>query len=279
MTTSSIDRILAAAAEARAAGVRAPGDRPSQRRCAEEPTARAAALVRLDQHELREVPDTDGELLAFTGFASVYNRGYEMWDMFGPYTEQVISGAGANSLAREDLDVPFVLAHDSLRRIARTTNGSLTLSETTIDVDGTQVEGLHVDAPQLDARDGDVAYIAPKLRSGLVDEMSFRFRILAGSWSPDWMEYHIEEYDIHRGDVAIVGYGANPHTQGAGLRAPSPLPSLEDLTDAQLHTLENKLHAERTARRGQDQTPQPAQRGSRVLTSDQRAAKALLGLS
>src|SRR5438105_2874995 len=82
--------------------------------------------------------------------------------------------------------------------------GSLQLSEETID----DTEGLLVRAPSLDPEDVDVAYIAPKLRAGLVDEMSFRFRIDAGSWSPDWTEYHIEQYDIHRGDVAIVGYGA-----------------------------------------------------------------------
>lgn len=239
---SALDRILTAAAEARAAGVRAPTDRPSQRRCAEEPGSRAAALVRAERIELRAAGGDSG-LLHFVGFASVYNRGYEMWDMFGPYTEQVTSGAGAASLAREDLDVPFVLAHDSLRRIARTTNGTLTLTER--EEDG--VEGLHVDAPALDPADRDVDYIAPKLRSGLVDEMSFRFRIVAGEWSPDWMEYHINEYDIHRGDVAIVGYGANPHTQGAGLRS-QQFPRLEDLTEPALRQLENQLHAERKRR-------------------------------
>lgn len=240
---SALDRILSAAAEARAQGVAAPADRPSQRRCAEDPGSRAAAYVRAESLELRAAGDDSGAL-HFTGFASVYNRGYEMWDMFGPYSEQVTSGAGASSLARGDLDVPFVLAHDSLRRIARTTNGTLTLAET--EVDG--VEGLRVDAPNLDPTDSDVAYIAPKLRSGLIDEMSFRFRINAGSWSPDWTEYHIDEYDIHRGDVAIVGYGANPHTQGAGLRAQA-FPPLEDLTEARLRELERNLHAER-ARRG-----------------------------
>lgn len=249
---STLDRILEAAAEARGQAVRAPSDRPSQRRCAEEPNSRAAALVRAESISVREAAGGSG-LLHFTGFASVYNRGYEMWDMFGPYTEQVTSGAGAASLAREDLDVPFVLAHDSLRRIARTTNGSLILSETTID----DVEGLHVDAPQLDPNDADVAYIAPKLKSELVDEMSFRFRIMAGEWSPDWMEYHINEYDIHRGDVAIVGYGANPHTQGAGLRN-QELPRLEDLTESALRELENKLHAERN-RRGLDTAQTPIQ--------------------
>jgi len=104
-----------------------------------------------------------------------------------------------------------------------------------------------VDAPRLDRTDGDVAYILPKLESGLVDEMSFRFRIEAGSWSPDWSTYAIEKYDIHRGDVAIVGYGANPHTQGAGMRS-QPLPALTDLTEPQLRDLENALHAERRNR-------------------------------
>lgn len=63
-----------------------------------------------------------------------------------------------------------------------------------------------------------MAFIAPKLRSGLIDEMSFAFRIVEGVWSPDYTEYRINSYDIHRGDVAIVGFGANPHTSG-GLRA------------------------------------------------------------
>jgi hypothetical protein len=64
-----------------------------------------------------------------------------------------------------------------------------------------------------------VAQITPMLRSGLIDEMSFRFMITSGRWSDDWAEYHIHAVDIHRGDVAIVGYGANPLTAGAGLRA------------------------------------------------------------
>lgn len=232
---SALDRILEAAAEERSKTVRAASDRPSQRRWAEEAGSGAGVRVRAASIEVRAAGDDGG--LHFSGFASVYNRGYEMWDMFGPYSEQVSSGAGAQSLARADLDVPFVLAHDSLRRIARTTNGTLTLAEKTEGED----EGLHVDAPNLDARDADVAYIAPKLQSGLIDEMSFRFRIEAGSWSPDWTEYHIERYDIHRGDVAIVGYGANPHTQGAGLRSQ---PALSDLTESDLRARENDIVAE-----------------------------------
>lgn len=145
-----------------------------------------------------------GSGVHFTGLASAYERAYDMYDMWGPYTEIVSAGAAAVSLARADLDVPLVLQHDTLRRIARTTNGTLTLTETD--------DGLEVDAPNLDLEDADVAYIVPKLRAGLIDEMSFAFSIVRGQWSPDYTEYRIEEFDLHRGDVAIVGYGANPYT-------------------------------------------------------------------
>ncbi|MFD5874019.1 HK97 family phage prohead protease [Streptomyces sp. NPDC060322] len=207
MTTTT----LAAAAAARAQQVRQRADRPSQRRCAEQPGTRALVRASLSGVQVRDTAEPGN--LEFLGHASVYEQSYEMWDMFGPYTEVVSEGAGSASLARGDLDVPLVLGHDQLRRLARTTTGTLVLTE-----DGT---GLSVHAPQLDASDYDVAYIAPKLRSGLIDEMSFAFRIESGQWSPDYSEYRINRYDIHRGDVAIVGYGANPHTAGATLRQPA----------------------------------------------------------
>lgn len=153
----------------------------------------------------------DGGLVEFDGLASATERGYEMYDWYGPYTEVIDAGAFDETLARSDLDVPLVLAHDQLRRIARTTLGTLDLAVTD--------EGLAV-AARLDPADLDVAYIVPKLRAGLVDEMSFAFRIESGQWSPDYMEYRITRVDIHRGDVAIVGYGANPYTD-AGVRAVS----------------------------------------------------------
>ena len=139
-----------------------------------------------------------------------------MYDCFGPYSEIVSLGAGAKSLANPDLDVPLVLQHDSLRRIASTTIaagnvGALSLSET--------ADGLRVDAPQLDASDADVAYIMPKLQSGLIREMSFMFRITDGQWSPDYTEFRINAFDIDRGDVAIVGFGANPATSAEAREA------------------------------------------------------------
>ena len=188
------------AAEARAGQVRALADRPRQRRCAEDVASSARVAIR-SQLVLRE-SSTGG--LAFEGYASITERAYEMWDMFGPYDEIVSAGAFTDTLNRADLDVPLVLQHDQLRRIARTTAGSLLLAE--------DDQGLRVSAPELNPDDVDVAYIVPKLRSGLIDEMSFAFRIDSGQWSPDYTEFRINRVDIHRGDVAIVGFGANPYT-------------------------------------------------------------------
>lgn len=95
----------------------------------------------------------------------------------------------------------LVLGHDQMRRIADTV--TLTLTETTA--------GLKADAPALSLDDFDIAYAVPKLRAGLYREMSVAFRIIGGQWSPDYDEYRILEYDIHRGDVEIE-YGASPHT-------------------------------------------------------------------
>ena len=234
------------AAEARAAGVAAPADRPSRRRCAREADSGAWVAARARGIQIRE--PGDGASLEFDGYATVYEQGYEMWDYYGPYTEIVSAGAGANSLSRADLDVPLVLQHSSLRRIARTTNGTLHLSE--------EEHGLHVNAPNLDPTDHDVAYIVPKLRSGLVDEMSFMFRIVRGQWSPDYTEYRINEYDIHRGDVAIVGYGANPHTAGSGLRAQDAneiVRAMDDATAAAtLAALRSRLEPPAPIRSGRD---------------------------
>lgn len=192
---------IAVAAKERSRQVVTRADRPSQRRCAEVTDSRGYARVRATL-EIRDKADSDG--IDFHGVASTTEQGYEMYDMFGPYTEVVSAGAFTQTLKRSDLDVPLVLDHESMRRIARTTLGTLTLAETD--------PGLDVSAPDLDPRDFDVAYIAPKIRSGLIDEMSFMFRIDSGLWSPDYDEFRINQVDIHRGDVSIVGYGANPYT-------------------------------------------------------------------
>jgi len=195
--------LLERAASARRDNTRAVSDRPRERRASEQPgSVYASRAVTRRPVQVREASAGGG--LDFTGYASVTEAPYEMYDFFGPYTEIVSRGAFDATLNTKDLDVPLVLNHDSLRRIARTTNGSLLLEADDI--------GLRADAPNLDPNDGDVAYIAPKLRSGLVDEMSFRFSIDSGHWSPDYSEFRIDAANIQRGDVSIVGYGASPHT-------------------------------------------------------------------
>lgn len=194
------------AASARRDNVTQRSNKPSQRRAAHDATTPHRGLVHVRAHAsmtARAAGDNPTEA-SFTGLANTYELAYDMHDMFGPYSEIITAGAGARSLARADLDVPLVLQHNQLRRIARTTNGSLTLTET--------ADGLQVDAPALDLEDRDVSYIVPKIRAGLIDEMSFAFTITRGTWSPDYSQFRIDEYDIHRGDVAIVGYGANPNT-------------------------------------------------------------------
>jgi HK97 family phage prohead protease len=198
--------------------VRQRADRPSQRRSSAETGeggprlahVRAAARIQLAE---RAADSTDP--LSFRGHASITETPYEMYDWYGPYNEVVSAGAFDDTLARTGLDVPLVLGHDQMRRIARTTNDTLRLAM--------DEEGLLVEA-DLDPADLDVQYIAPKLRSGLIDEMSFAFRITRGVWSPDYTEYRIDEVEIHRGDVAIVGYGANPFTD-SGLRAETKPPA------------------------------------------------------
>lgn len=205
---------IRAASEARAAdggryAARGLASRPTERRAGED-SGSFRGVITQAAPKIRAAGD-DGTGTEFWGLACRVDFGYEMWDWAGPYTESVDPGAFAASLARADLDVPLVLQHVDLRRIARTTIpagelGHLSLVET--------ADGLECLAPNLDPADADVDYIARKIRAGLVTEMSFKFRITKGQWSPDWTEYHIQEVDIHRGDVAICGYGANPGTLG-----------------------------------------------------------------
>lgn len=247
------------AAEARAASgsryaARGLAARPTERRSGEDPSS-FRGLVTASAPQIRAA-GTDGSGLEFFGLACRVDYGYEMWDWAGPYTESVDPGAFDKTLAQADLDVPLVLQHIDLRRIARTTipagePGHLTLTET--------ADGLECLATKLDPNDADVAYIVPKIRSGLVTEMSFKFRITKGQWSPDFMEYHIQEVDIHRGDVAICGYGANPGTL-AEMRE-------DDLATKLARADESEARAAFEALSARFQVP-PARRAFAVLDSD-----------
>lgn len=136
------------------------------------------------------------------GHASVVETPYEMYDAFGPYNETIDRSAFDKTLGSGP-DVAFLLNHTGMT-MARTKNsGTLELSMDEI--------GLATRA-YLNPERQDVADLVLAIDDGDVDQMSFAFRIVRGTWSPDWMEYRLLEVDIDRGDVSAVNYGANPYT-------------------------------------------------------------------
>lgn len=146
---------------------------------------------------------------AIEGYASVTEHPYEMWDFFGSYTEVIRAGAFTKTLS-ENPQVQLLLNHGGLS-MAYTRAGTLRLAEDTT--------GLHI-AADLNTRRTDVGDMVTALEDEAVDEMSFAFRVPAGKsiWSPDYDERSIVEVDMHRGDVSVVNFGANPATS-VGVRA------------------------------------------------------------
>jgi phage head maturation protease len=64
----------------------------------------------------------------------------------------------------------------------------------------------------LNPKRSDVQLLMQAIEDDDVREQSFMFRITSGHWSPDYTEYRIDAFDLDRGDVGPVTYGANPHT-------------------------------------------------------------------
>jgi Escherichia/Staphylococcus phage prohead protease len=219
------------AAEARAAAVAQRADRPSQRRCSRDLGTPSVARAPLTRMEFRELTIDGNPMLQFNGYATVTERDYDMWDMFGPYTESVAASAPAVALASNP-DVAFLINHRGMT-LARTKSGTLQL--------GADSLGMPVEAV-LDPRNTDVANLRIAMDRRDIDEMSFAFAITRGEWNADYTAYRIEEFDIDRGDVSVVNYGANPFTSAA-LRGASKPEMLRDLSPADLRRWESELRA------------------------------------
>lgn len=218
---TNLTALRAAAATSRAqAGVaqRAlPRDRP------ESPDLKFASQLRAKK------VDRDGlEFYQVEGYASTYERGYEMWDFFGPYTEVVSQGAAAKTLAANP-EVVFRFNHAGTP-MAGTRNGRLELWE--------DEEGLGQRA-FLNPKRADVQLLVQAIEDDDVREQSFQFRITRGVWSPDYTEYRIEEFDLDRGDVGPVTYGANPHTSVAARSGEflASIPNLPPLVAREAYSL------------------------------------------
>jgi len=153
------------------------------------------------------------------GIASVVERKYQMYDMFGPYEEVIDRGAFDDTLARNP-DVAFLVNHRGVT-MARTKSGSLELRMTD--------EGL---APVafVNPKRQDVSDLVVAIEDREIDEMSFAFRIAEDGveWDEDFTVCRIARLDIDRGDVSAVNYGANPYTSIAA-RSNEILSALERL--------------------------------------------------
>ncbi len=167
--------------------------------------------------ELRAAQD-NSPIREFYGHASVTGRAYEMYGGpdAGGWNETVDKGAFKRTLAANP-DVPFKINHEGMS-LARTVKAqNLQLRE-----DST---GLEVRA-QLDTRISIVNDLALLMDAKVLDEMSFAFRVRKQQWLdtdggevPWWdlagIDRHLQEVDIHKGDVSVVNYGASPHTDAA----------------------------------------------------------------
>jgi HK97 family phage prohead protease len=136
-----------------------------------------------------------------TGYATTFDEPYEIRDWLGSYSEVVDPGAATKTLS-EGPDVVFLGNHAGLT-MARTKSGTLSLY-----ADSTGM-GMEAD---VDTRRGDVRDLTMAIERDDVDEMSFSFMVTRQKWSPDYDERRILEYDINRGDVSAVNFGANPTT-------------------------------------------------------------------
>jgi HK97 family phage prohead protease len=180
--------------------------------------------------ELRETDETDNEYV-LSGYASTFQE----YDMYGGpanygWIERIDPGAFDKTL-REKPDLHLLLNHDGAP-LARTKSGTLSLS-----VDN---HGLKVEA-RLDKRDPEAQSLAVKMQRGDLDEMSFAFRVKAQEWraadgfEDDDQSYRtITEVSLHKGDVSVVNWGANP-TTSAGIRSASDaLRYLADCDESEL---------------------------------------------
>jgi HK97 family phage prohead protease len=167
-------------------------------------TVRRAFPVELEVRAKKGVSNVS----TIEGYASVTETPYDMWDMFGPYSEVLRVGSFAKTLA-ETPQVQLLLNHGGLS-MAYTQAGTLRLSE-----DST---GLHMEA-DVNTRRSDVSDMLLAMEERSVDEMSFAFRVTRQQWSPDYDQRDILEVDLHRGDVSVVNFGANPATSVGAMRA------------------------------------------------------------
>ncbi|MFF0597911.1 HK97 family phage prohead protease [Streptomyces antibioticus] len=168
-----------------------------------------------DRRDLIDVPErraiqingglelrADGGELTLTGYASVFESPYDVYG--GPpygWTE-IVDRKAFDTTLKAKPDLHLLINHEGMP-LARTKSGTLQLAADT--------KGLHVEA-DLDPDDPDVQRLRTKMRRGDMDEMSFGFRVKRQEWNEDYTERRLLEVSLHKGDVSVVNFGANPAT-------------------------------------------------------------------
>lgn len=185
-----------------------------------------------DRRDLIDVPErraiqvngglelrADGTELTLTGYASVFESGYDVYG--GPpygWTE-IVDRKAFDTTLRAKPDLHLLINHEGMP-LARTKSGTLRLAADT--------KGLHVEA-ELDPDDPDVQRLRTKMKRGDMDEMSFGFRVKRQEWNEDYTERRLLEVSLHKGDVSVVNFGANPATSAEINSAAGALEVLADL--------------------------------------------------
>lgn len=187
------------------------------------------AVIPIADVEVRDTGAGDGSSITLVGHAAVYDQETVLYDSTWWRLREVIArGAFTNVLARirnptsgdaaSITGVHLNVGHDMTRAIARTGVtgvGALELTEDDI--------GLRVFA-RLDPADPDVAALVPKMRNGIVDQMSFAFTVAQDertvqtdpAGNEDELRRILEIGDLF--DVTVCAQGAY-HQTDAALRA------------------------------------------------------------
>ena len=205
-------------------------DRATFRRLSEaNPGGREKRALPISEFEFRTGANSS---LHLEGYASVFDTPYEVnGGSRGNGFDEVVTRSAFTRTISENPDVHLLINHEGTP-LARTKSGTMRLS--------TDSRGLVVDA-DLDLRDPAAAGLAIKMERKDMDEMSFAFRVRKQSWSDDDTTRSLEEVDIHKGDVSVVNWGANPNTSAtATLRAAVEM--LGDLREEQLAELRAMSH-------------------------------------
>ena len=132
------------------------------------------------------------------GYAATFNKSYDM----GKFDEVISPSAFTRSL-RESPDIMALFNHDPAMPVARTTNGSLKLSEDS--------RGLSIIIAPIATTYADDMMEA--VRTGVIDAMSFGFNVRADRFERrenGKVTRVIEDVDLH--EVSIVTFPANPDT-------------------------------------------------------------------